>query len=326
MMAQSVVDRLLHSNDPTIRYKTRVNLLDEDPYSQDLMDLQDEIRTSPRVQGLLSNRSADGTIPLPPYKKWDGAHWILASLADLNYPAGDEELLPLRDQVYEWLFSSSHRNDIRVLDGRVRRCASQEGNALYSTLALGLADERALELAESLIAWQWPDGGWNCDRRPEALLSSFMETLIPMRSLWLYGRFTGDTKALKTAQRAVEIFLKRHLYRRQSDGQVIYDGFIRLHYPRYWHYDILFGLLTMVEMGQVKDQRCQDALDLLQSKRLPDGGFPAEEKYYRVSQSGPSGRSPVDWGGASKRKMNEFVTVDALYVLKAAGRNFQDQG
>jgi hypothetical protein len=42
----------------------------------------------------------------------------------------------------------------------------------------------------------------------------------------------------------------------------------------------------------------------------------------------PAKRSPkvelgadmVDWGGTSKRQMNEWVTVDALHVLKAAGR------
>jgi hypothetical protein len=322
-MAQAIIDRLLHSNDPAIRFKTRVNILEEDPYSQDIMDLQNEIRTSQRVQGLLSGRGPDGRIPRPPYSKWDGAHWILASLADLNYPAGDTELLPMRDQVYEWLFSSAHRKNIQIIDGRVRRCASQEGNALHASLVLGLADERALELAESLISWQWPDGGWNCDRKAEASNSSFMETLLPMRALWLYGRLTADTKALKTAQRAADTFLKRRLFRRQSDGEIIYDGFVRLHYPRYWHYDILFGLRSMAEMGQIRDERCQEALDLLETKRLPDGGFPSEEKYYRVTNSGPSGRSPVDWGGASKRKMNEYVTVDALFVLQAAGREIQ---
>jgi hypothetical protein len=321
MMTQAVVDRLLHSTDPSIRYKTRVFLLDEDPYSQAIMDLQDEIRLSPRAQGLLAERGKDGQISRSPYSKWDGAHWVLAALTDLHYPAGDTELLPLRDQVYDWLFSSAHRKSIQVIEGRVRRCASQEGNALFSTLALGLADERALELAELLIFWQWPDGGWNCDKKPQANNSSFMETLLPMRALWLYGRLTSDTKALKTAQRASEIFLKRQLFRRQSDGEIIYDGFTRLHFPRYWHYDILLGLKTMAEMDQIRDERCQEALDLLESKRLPDGGFPAEEKYYRVSGSGSSGRSPIDWGGTSKAKMNEFVTVDALYVLKAAGRD-----
>ena len=86
------------------------------------------------------------------------------------------------------------------------------------------------------------------------------------------------------------------------------------------HYDILFGLEVMAEAGFIGDERCHDALDLLESKRLPDGGFPAEKKYYRVTENKMSGRSLVDWGGTGRKRMNEFITADALYVLREAGR------
>ena len=76
----------------------------------------------------------------------------------------------------------------------------------------------------------------------------------------------------------------------------------------------------MAEAGFIGCEHCNDALDLLESKRLPDGGFPAEKKYYRVTEKKVSGRSLVDWGGSSKKRMNEFVTADALYVLKESGR------
>jgi hypothetical protein len=76
----------------------------------------------------------------------------------------------------------------------------------------------------------------------------------------------------------------------------------------------------MVEADFIHDERCREALDLLEAKRLPDGGFPAEKAYYRVTEKPVSGRSFVSWGGISKRHMNEFVTADSLLVLKAAGR------
>ena len=76
----------------------------------------------------------------------------------------------------------------------------------------------------------------------------------------------------------------------------------------------------MAEAGFIHDPRCRDALDLLESKRLPDGGFPAEESFYRVRAEPRTGRELVDWGGVSKTRMNEFVTADALGVLGAAGR------
>ena len=99
------------------------------------------------------------------------------------------------------------------------------------------------------------------------------------------------------------------------------DEFLKLHYPCFWRYDILFGLKVMAEAGFIKDKRCKEALDILESKRLPVGGFPAEARFYRVSDKASSGCSRVDWGGTSKRRMNEFVTADALFVLKKAGRN-----
>jgi hypothetical protein len=126
-------------------------------------------------------------------------------------------------------------------------------------------------------------------------------------------------------ERAVDIFLKRKMYKRQRDGSIIKDDFVCLHYPCYWHYDILFGLKVMAEAGFIKDERCKDALDLLESKRLDDGGLPAEKRYYKVigrtnTSRRKSGSSLVDWGIVSAKKSNEFVTVDALYVLKSAGR------
>ncbi len=85
-------------------------------------------------------------------------------------------------------------------------------------------------------------------------------------------------------------------------------------------YDILFALKVMAEAGFIGDERCSDALDLLETKRLPDGGFPAEFRYYRPTDKRLSCGSLVGWGPTGTSKMNEFVTVDALGVLKAAAR------
>jgi hypothetical protein len=171
------------------------------------------------------------------------------------------------------------------------------------------------------VRWQWPDGGWNCDRKPEATRSSFWESLIPLRALSLYGRERRSEQALEAARRAAEVFLRRRLFRRERDGAIMNEQFVKLRYPWYWKYDILFGLKVMAEAGFIGDARCRESLDLLESKRLDDGGFPAEEVYYRLTDVLEYGRSVVDWGGVSKSQMNEFVTVDALYVLSEAGKH-----
>ena len=59
-------------------------------------------------------------------------------------------------------------------------------------------------------------------------------------------------------------------------------------------------------------------LSILDAKCLPDGGYPAEKKYYRVAEQMSNGCSPVDWEGTSTKHMNPFVTVEALSVCKRA--------
>ncbi len=327
-MHSHIIDMLVKSHHPAVQYKLRTNVLGEDADSQKMIKLRSKIQSSELVRQFLSERARDGRIPYHPYAKWYGPHWVLTQLADLYYPPSDGSLLPLRDQEYGWLFSDSHLKTAPFTGtafspDRPRIHASMEGNGVFSLLRLGLNDEKTDQLANRLLETQWPDGGWNCDRRPppaNPVVSSFHETITPLRALALHAKLTKSSRSREGAKRAAEIFLKRRMYRRQSDGRIMEFVFTKLHYPPYWHYDILMGLKVMAEAGFVRDKRCQDALQLLESKRLKDGGFPAEAKYYHTSMKSRAGLSLVDWGGVSSNRSNEFVTLDALQILNAAGR------
>ncbi len=320
---EGVVRELLGSKEPSIRLRARTEILCEPADSDANRRLQAQVKDSERVKLLLSEQK-DGTIPFHPYAKWSGAHWVLSVLADLRYPRGDHSLVPLREQVYEWLFSKAHTEYARrhepyagppiTVRGLVRAHASLEGNAVYYLHALGLADDRTAELADRLAGWQWPDGGWNCDKSPQAHTSSFTESLLPLRGLAYHAAAKGRNR--DSVSRAAVYFLERNLFRRKRDGKIISPRFTLLHYPCYWHYDVLFGLKVMKEAGFLGDERCSEAVSLLSSKRLADGGFPAEEAYYQAGRS-RSRRSLVNWGGVDRGRMNEFVTCDALGVLRS---------
>ena len=336
MRRGDVIERLSNSDDPSIRWKVRIGVLDEDPASGSIKRLQRQIRDGALVRALLARRDADGRIHARHnvYDKWHGAHWVFAALADLGYPAGDDTLKALRDQVFSfWLqdqyfreFDATSREHayrragVPVMRGRHRRCVSQQGNALLAAAKLGLLDRDADRLVERLLHWQWPDGGWNCDKNPAADTSSFMETLLPMRALAQYARQRGDATANAAAHRAAEVFLSRRLFKRRSDASVIRVGFTALHYPAYWHYDILAGLKAMAELDLIGTPRCSDALDLLEQKELPSGGWAADERYFKASSKLELGADYVNWGGTSRKSMNEWITADALLVLHAAGR------
>jgi hypothetical protein len=164
---------------------------------------------------------------------------------------------------------------------------------------------------------QWEDGGWNCDRTPSARHSSFNESLIPLRGLIWHARERGHRASAAAARRAAEMFLERRLFKRKSTGRLISPRFIELHYPCYWHYDVLFALKVLAEGGFVGDRRCDDAIGLVRSKRREDGGFPAAQKFWS-GRSSKSRRSLVAWGPTGHGKSNEFVTADAVWVLAEA--------
>jgi hypothetical protein len=240
-----------------------------------------------------------------------------------GYPSGDPTLVPFRERVYDWLLGPAFGrfpSTVAYPDQpeRVRRCASQEGNAIHYSLRLGLGDERDRLLVERLIAYQWPDGGWNCDKRREARTSSFVETLIPARALRAYGLAHSHRPALDAADRAAEMLLERRLVRRRHDG-VLLDRFTAIEFPIRF-YDLLFALVVMVELGRIDDPRCALALDLLERKRRPDGGYPAERLTARTTDRVMTRGTFADWGPGGATRSNELVTVDALRVLRAAGR------
>jgi hypothetical protein len=244
-------------------------------------------------------------------------------LALIDHPPGEARLVPLRDQVYEWLLAKEHLKFPRTVyyqgqPDRVRRCASQEGNAVWYSVHLGLEDNRTPLLVDRLLDLQWPDGGWNCDKRPEARVSSFMETLIPLRGLYWYGKVHGHRKALAAADHAADFLLKRRLVWCRRDGTLL-SQFAGIQWPIRF-YDLLFALQVMAEIGAIGDARCQRALDLLQTKQLPDGGFPAEVKTARTVDKIETRGTFADWGPGGKTRSNDLVTVDALAVLRQAGR------
>ena len=249
---------------------------------------------------------------LHPYAKWRGAFWRLLSLVDLEVEPGHPGALAAAEQTLDWVASRRRLAAIhkRRIDGRVRRCASQEGRTLQACLHVGLrGDPRLNTLAESLAETQWPDGGWNCDVRPQVTHSSFNETWGPILGLAAYGAF--EATAL-----GAEFLLRHRVVFSHRTGEPAHPVLMKLHYPAYWHYDLLAGLRALAASVGLDDPRTADALDILESKRRPDGTWRAEGKWWKRPGSNGSNVEAVDWGDAA----NEVLTEQAEGVLRAAGR------
>lgn len=324
--AMNLVDSLCAHTDPVVAYRARRLLAGESERAPTMRKLRHAIGASGIARRLLMGLRMER---FNPYRKWQGPHWTLYSLAEIGYPAGDQSLVPLRQRVLDWMFAPAFlKAPMTVVypdqPERPRRCASMEGNTIWSQLVLGIVDERRVPpLVDRLIAFQWPDGGWNCDRRPSARTSSVQETLLPLRGLAHWWRVTGDRRAQQAARSATEFLLARRLLWRRRDGGLIapeWGGPVdKVHYPIRF-YDVLSALVVMAELGMVRDRRCQDALDLLEGKRLPDSWFPVEWTNVKRADRIETRGTYADWGTLHRRRGHPLVTIDALYVLREAGR------
>src|SRR5437879_13277363 len=96
-----LVERLLASEEPSIRWKVRVQVLREDRASPRIHALERRIRRSPRVLTLLAGLILPGVRAgvRDLYSKWQGGLWVLASLADIGYPRASRSLLERRDRL-----------------------------------------------------------------------------------------------------------------------------------------------------------------------------------------------------------------------------------
>jgi 3-methyladenine DNA glycosylase AlkD len=304
------VSWLLSSAEPAVRRLTRRDLLREGA------DGIDDVLEGAIVRALLSGQGRDGGFGVHPYRKWTGAHWRLVSLVELGIPASEPRAVRAAGTVLDWLTGEEHRASIVAVDGLARVHASQEGNALAVCSRLGLArDPRVEMLAKSLVRWQWPDGGWNCDPRATGRRSSFHESLAPAWGLHEYWQATGEPAARQAALCAAELFLEHRLFRSLGTGQVIRRDWLTLHYPPYWHYDILQVLLVLSRMQLTRDPRCRDAIAVLERRRRPDGRWQPGGYWWKPPGTPRGTVEVVDWGRSAP---SEMITLNSLRILKTA--------
>ena len=135
-------------------------------------------------------------------------------------------------------------------------------------------------IVERLLGEQMSDGGWNCEQENGSTRGSFNSTIEVLDGLLEYERRLGDAPAVRAARlRGEEYLLERRMLRRLSTGEVINPAWMRFSYPTYWHYDVLRGLDYLRAAGAAPDERIAEAIDLVESKRGPDGRWLLENPH-----------------------------------------------
>ena len=198
-------------------------------------------------------------------------------------------------------------DDLRFFDGEVEPCING------ATVAIGAYfGEDVRGIVDRLLGEQMDDGGWNCEQENGSTRGSFDTTINVLEGLLEFERATGGAPEVAAARLRGEAYLlERRLLRRKSTGEMIDPDYARLHFPNRWHYDLLRALDYLRDAGVEPDAWMDEALDLLVSRRLPDGRWPLEATY-----PGAIFFELEDGDGQPSR----WNTLRALRVLRWAGR------
>jgi hypothetical protein len=133
-------------------------------------------------------------------------------------------------------------------------------------------DQNVDRVVARLVDEQLEDGGWNCEVENGSVRSSFHTTIRVLEGLLAHERATGGTpQSIAARRRGEEYLLERKLFRRKSTGNVVDPAYLQFSFPTRWHYDVLRALEYFRIAGDPPDRRVDEAIDVLRSKRQPDG-------------------------------------------------------
>jgi hypothetical protein len=163
----------------------------------------------------------------------------------------------------------------RFFDGEVEACINGR------TVAVGAwFGEDVDGIVERLVGEQLDDGGWNCWTEYGSVRSSFASTINVLEGLLAHERATGGTAASVAARRrGEEYLLERALFRRKTTGEVVDPAWLQFSFPPRWHYDVLRALDHFRDAGDAPDPRIDEAVDLVRTKRQPDGTWLLEHTH-----------------------------------------------
>jgi hypothetical protein len=295
----------LMQGDPSIRWQVQRDLLDAP------LQVYEGERQNIAKHGwgcrILALQDPDGRWGGGLYgPKWVSTTYTLLTLRMLGLPAGNPqamkgcELMLARGLYHDgginWFASLKHSET----------CVT--GMVLSILAHFRVPDPRLHTLAEHLLGQQMPDGGWNCRSYNGATHSSFHTTISVLEGLREYEHAYPDQGATAHAAQAPgrEFLLAHRLYRSHRTGEVVSPAMMRFPFPPRWHYDVLRGLDYFQSVNAPRDERLNDAIELLLKKRREDGRWPA----YR----GPSGRIFFEMEKAGEPGRTN--TLRALRVLR----------
>jgi hypothetical protein len=319
------VDWLLEKDNPSVRYFALSRILDRPHDNSEVQAAKKEIMVTGVVPKILAKQNASGYWEAPEKfytAKYKGTVWQLIILAELGADGQDERVKKAREFILE---NSQDRKSggfsawlsVRVGGGRysgVLPCLT--GNMVWSLIRLGfLGDPRVKRGIEWIAKYQRFDDGeayppkiWPYEKATSCFgkHSCHMGVVKSLKALAEIPAEKRSAAVVDSIERGVEYLLKHHIYKRSHNlSKVSKPGWLRFGFPLMYQTDVLEILGILTRLG-CKDERMQEAVDLVVSKQDEQGRWKLESTFNGRFQT-----SIEQKGDSSK-----WVTLNALQALK----------
>jgi len=96
-------------------------------------------------------------------------------------------------------------------------------------------------------------------------------TMHTLQTLQIFGLDPASEAVRKTIALVAEHGRWEHEGQRYFDGDVASPAYLDFAFPYYWHYDVLRALDYFRRQGAEPDSRMAEAVEVVRSKRQPDG-------------------------------------------------------
>ncbi len=298
----NVIDWLMES-DPAIRWQVMRDLTDAP--AEEIAEERARVAREGWGAQLLAAQDPDG--------RWSGGtffpRWVstfesLHLLYLLGPDPNSEEIQRAIAPVHEaarWDYDPN----MRFFEGEVEPCINGR------TVAIGAyfgQDVRGI--VDRLLTEQMADGGWNCEQERGSTRGSFDSTLNVLEGLLEFERSVGaDGDVAAARARGEEYLLERRLLRRLADGEIPQKRWVYLGFPNGWFYDVARVLDYLRMARPAPEERMDEALEVLRSKRDADGRWALDHAYHDAQL--------VDFGD-SEGHPSRWITLRALRVLRWA--------
>jgi hypothetical protein len=317
-------DWLLDDDNPSVRYFTLTDLLDYPQTDEQTLKAKAAIMEVGLVPKILSKQNMDGSWETPTAfytAKYKGTSWQLLILAELGADKGDVRVKNACEFI---LGSSQHHESHGFSIARAEKTGGGRqsgvipcltGNMVYSLIRLGYLDDPRIQAG---IDWintyqRFDDGegaprGWPYDKYVMCFgkHSCHMGAAKALKALAEIPVNKRDGKTRSTIEIGAQYFLKHHIYKRSHDlSRVSKPGWLHFGFPLMYQNDVLEVLGILAKLGY-RDERMQEAVDLVISKQDAQGRWKLESTF--------NGRFQANI--ERKGEGSKWITLNALKALR----------